>query len=82
MVGEHIEGSEFKAKRYFTPDSVYYQRLRDSKFVSGFNNHKAVCNYDLLYVGIANSKGSFDRLIKKNAPWKAGHSYSRKHQVS
>ncbi len=65
MVGEHIEGGEFKAKRYFTPDSVYYQRSRDSKFVSGFNNYKAVCNYDLLYVGIANSKGSFDRLIKK-----------------
>lgn len=66
MVGEHIEGGEFKAKRYCTPDSVYYQRSRDGKFVSGFNNYKAVCNYDLPYVGIANSKGSFDRLIKKH----------------
>lgn len=65
MVGNHIDGGEFKAKRFFTPDSVYWHRSRGSKYVSGFNNHSAVCNYDLLYIGIANSSGSFDRLIKK-----------------
>lgn len=65
MVGQHLEGDTFKAKRLFTPDSVYWHRSRDSRYVSGFNNHAAVCNYDLLYIGIANSSGSFDRLIKK-----------------
>lgn len=65
MVGNHIDGGEFKAKRFFTPDSVYWHSSRGSKYISGFNNHSAVCNYDLLYIGIANSSGSFDRLISK-----------------
>lgn len=64
-VGQHLEGREFKAKRFFTPDSVHWHRSRDSQLVSGFNRYQAVCNYDLLYIGIANSSGSFDRLIKK-----------------
>ncbi|WP_158467736.1 hypothetical protein [Pseudomonas putida] len=64
-VGQHLEQGQFRAKRFFTPDSVYWHRSRESQLVSGFNRYQSVCNYDLLYIGIANSSGSFDRLIKK-----------------
>lgn len=53
------------AKVWLTPDSVYWNAARGEPYISGFQNHREVCNYDLLYVGIATEQDSYARLIKK-----------------
>ncbi|RBA24364.1 hypothetical protein [Herminiimonas fonticola] len=52
------------AKVWLTPDSVYWHVARHSPYLEGFTRHDRVCNYDLLYVGIAKQQDSYQRLIK------------------
>lgn len=66
MIGNHVSpGEKMTAHTWYTPDSIYWEKSRHNKSLAGFNNHSTVCNYDLLYVGIANKQNSFDRLIAK-----------------
>lgn len=58
-------GGLMHSHTWYTPDSVYWEVARRNPNLSGFGNHAEVCNYDLLYVGIANKQDSFERLIKK-----------------
>lgn len=52
------------AKVWLTPDSVYWHVARGHTYLEGFRRHDLVCNYDLLYVGIAKQQDSYQRLIK------------------
>lgn len=52
------------AKVWLTPDSVYWHVARGHAYLEGFTRHDLVCNYDLLYVGIAKQQDSYQRLIK------------------
>lgn len=53
------------AKIWLTPDSIYWNLSRGADYLSGFQNYRTVCNYDLLYVGIAAKQDSYTRLLKK-----------------
>lgn len=52
------------AKVWLTPDSVYWHVARGNPYLEGFTRHDLVCDYDLLYVGIAKQQDSYQRLIK------------------
>lgn len=52
------------AKIWLTPDSVYWHVARGTPYLEGFTRHDLVCDYDLLYVGIAKQQDSYQRLIK------------------
>lgn len=52
------------AKVWLTPDSVYWNKARGCDYLEGFRKHEIVCDYDLLYVGIAKEQDSYQRLIK------------------
>ncbi|WP_323615015.1 hypothetical protein [Pseudomonas putida] len=58
-------GEKMHSHTWYTPDSVYWEKSRGNPNLQGFNNHAIVCNYDLLYVGIANKQDSFERLLNK-----------------
>jgi hypothetical protein len=58
-------GEKMHSHTWYTPDSVYWEISRGNPNLQGFDNHATVCNYDLLYVGIANKQDSFERLLKK-----------------
>ncbi|HIE5648751.1 TPA: hypothetical protein ACXNQV_000563 [Stenotrophomonas maltophilia] len=48
------------------PDHVLMMRGRKQSLVSGFDNHRDILTFDLLYVGIAKSnQDSYSRLIEK-----------------
>lgn len=66
QVGSKVPNTnEFRCQAWFSPDSVYWKKSRGEPGIRGFDNHQAVCNYDLLYVGIANNQDSYERLIAK-----------------
>ncbi|MBT2866287.1 hypothetical protein AAFM71_09790 [Chromobacterium violaceum] len=52
------------ARVWLTPDSVYWHMARGTPYLEGFTRHDLVCDYDLLYVGIAKQQDSYQRLIK------------------
>lgn len=62
LIGATKKGTH--AKIWLTPDSIYWRAARGEPYISGFNNYKNVCTYDLLYVGIAKKRDSYTRLIK------------------
>lgn len=62
LIGATPKGTH--AKVWLTPDSIYWHLARNEPYIIGFNNHKSVCTYDLLYVGIATKQDSYTRLIK------------------
>lgn len=66
LIGTRSKGSLlFQARLWLTPDSIYWNLSRGAEYLDGFHNHRAICKYDLLYVGIANNQDSYTRLLKK-----------------
>jgi hypothetical protein len=63
LLGGTKKGTHVKV--WLTPDSVYWHVARGSNYLEGFKRHDKVCNYELLYVGIAKQQDSYQRLIKK-----------------
>lgn len=62
LLGGTKKGTHVKV--WLTPDSVYWHVARGASYLEGFTRHDLVCNYDLLYVGIAKQQDSYQRLIK------------------
>lgn len=63
LIGTTRKGTH--AKVWLTPDSIYWKLSRGDTSLAGFDNHRTVCNYELLYVGIATKQDSYTRLLKK-----------------
>ncbi|SFN13216.1 hypothetical protein SAMN05660284_00623 [Formivibrio citricus] len=62
LLGGTKKGTHVKV--WLTPDSVYWHVARCTPYLEGFTRHDLVCDYDLLYVGIAKQQDSYQRLIK------------------
>jgi hypothetical protein len=50
--------------QWFTPEKLLWDRARNMEGLSGLTHYAEAATYDLLYVGIAKTGDSFDRLIK------------------
>ncbi len=53
-----------KLLEWFTTDAMLFYRARNRAGIYGFDNHRELLTFELLYVGIAKKGDSFDRLIK------------------
>lgn len=66
QVGNRVPNSNLmNCHKSFTPDSLYWDKARGAHYLKGFDNHPKACNYDLLYIGIANNQDSYERLLAK-----------------
>lgn len=54
---------EWRPFAWFTPEKLIYERSRDASGICGFHNYADFGTYRLLYIGIAKSQSTLERLI-------------------